>query len=90
MNSIALKTVSMLVISLSIAGCSILTRITGTTEPKPYYAPKSEVPPVCSVWLEQSYSAKQDSKLTVDEIRINNNKRNAYCEKKAPQAAGPT
>lgn len=52
-----------------LAGCS-QTIATATT------------PDACLIWAPVTYSAKGDTKQTVDEVRALNAKRDAYCGKK--------
>jgi hypothetical protein len=66
--------VSLVMVSLLVSGCLLPTKTTGVSN-----ANRNTVPPVCSVWPEQSFSAKRDSRETVDEIVINNATRNGYC-----------
>jgi hypothetical protein len=71
---VSLAPLMLVMASLLVTGCLPVTKITGVSNTN-----RNTVPPVCSVWREQSFSAKRDSKETVNEIVVNNATRNGYC-----------
>lgn len=74
MNWFALPKLSMLaLILLSLSGCG--TNLIGTG----LIPAGTRTPPVCSVWQGISYSSKNDTPQTVDEVRRSNAARKAYC-----------